>query len=446
MLDNIMLMTDGYKASHWRQYPPKTEVVYSYLESRGGEFDNTVFFGLQYIMQRYLAGQVVDDYKIANAASFMARYLGPGVFNEAGWRHIHIAHNGRLPLVIRALKEGTPVDVHTPLMTVENTCPECYWLTNYVETLLVQVWYPTTVATLSRECKRLILSYLVNNGDETTIPWKLHDFGYRGVSSVESAALGGAAHLVNFRGTDTIAGIELAMTYYMGGNRTGNVGPTIADSIPASEHSTITAWGKDGELDAFRNMLEQYPTGLVACVSDSYDLRTALTSYWGGSLKGMVLNREGTLIVRPDSGRPVESVLVCLERLDEAFGSSVNVKGFRVLNPHVRIIQGDGVDAESIDEILSEMEDSGWSADNVAFGMGGALLQKVNRDTQKFAMKCSWVQVDGQGRAVFKAPIGDPGKRSKAGRFDSEKLHIVFRYGEMMGHQSFEDVRKRAAL
>jgi len=211
------------------QYPPGTEVVYSYFESRGGKFQEITFFGLQYIIKRWLLGQVVTKEKIDEAAEVYEAHMGPGLFNYDGWMYILEKHGGRLPLRIKAVPEGTTVPYKNVLFTVENTDPKCYWLTNYIETLMVQVWYPTTVCTNSRAQKGIIAKYLDDTADNLDgLPFKLHDFGFRGSSSVESAAIGGAAHLVNFQGTDTIASLIMARDYY---------GCKMAGfSIPAAEH------------------------------------------------------------------------------------------------------------------------------------------------------------------------------------------------------------------
>lgn len=452
-MNNILLMTDSYKLSHWKQYPPKTEVVYSYFESRGGKFPQTLFFGLQYFLKRYLEGHVVTKKKIDEAEAFAKAHFGrDDCFNREGWEYILIHHNGKLPVSIKAVPEGTLVDNHNVLMTIENIDPKCWWLTNYLETLLVQVWYPSTVATQSHYMKETLLYYLNKTGDPSLIDFKLHDFGFRGSTSVESAGIGGAAHLVNFKGTDTIAGVITARDYY---------GEEMAGfSIPASEHSTMTAWGKKNECKAFANMLEQYPEGMVACVSDSYDIFKACSEYWGKELRQKVIERSGTLIVRPDSGDPPEVVLEVLRILGERFGYVENKKGYKVLPPYLRVIQGDGIYFEMLGKILEGMEKTGWSADNIAFGSGGGLLQRLNRDTQRFAFKCSSITVHGQVKDVWKDPINAKGKASKAGRLmlvtdddhnfftisptDEVKDHLVevFRDGKILKEYTFKEVRE----
>lgn len=456
MRDNIILMTDSYKVSHWKQYPPKTTGVFSYFESRGGEYLTTTFFGLSYIIQRYLAGRVVTREKIEEAAAYFSEHFGSdALFNRAGWERIVDVHGGKLPVVIKAVPEGTTVPTGNVLFTIENTDPELPWLVNYLETLLVQLWYPTTVCTQSRKMKQIIRNAMIASGaDLAGLPFKLHDFGYRGSTSVESAGIGGAAHLVNFMGTDTLAALKVATEYYRE--------PHAGFSIPAAEHSTITAWGKGNERAAYENMLDQYPTGLVAVVSDSYDIYNAVENIWGTELLEKVCARDGTLVIRPDSGHPPDVIERLLNILNEKFGSTCTATGHKVLNPKVRLIQGDGIDLDMLATILWRMVDKGWSIDNIAFGSGGGLLQKVNRDTCKFAMKCSAVEVDGTWHPVMKNPVGDASKKSKSGRIAlcytdgryytstegnlDNVLETVLLNGNQYNIPYFGEIRERAAL
>lgn len=451
---NIMLATDSYKVSHYRQYPAGTTRVFSFFESRGGRYPETVFFGLQYLIKKHLLGVVVTEEKIEEAKEIFAAHFGSDkMFNEAGWRHILTVHNGRLPIEIRAVKEGSRIPTSNVLVTVVNTDPEVPWLTNYIETLLVQLWYPTTVATQSYFMKQTILRYLEETGTPELVDFKLHDFGFRGSTTVESAGIGGAAHLVNFKGTDTVEALLVAKNFYSE--------KMAGFSIPAAEHSTITSWGRDGEVEAYRNMLRKYPDGLVAVVSDSYDIFFACENIWGGILRDEVLARNGTLVIRPDSGDPVTVILRVFEILGRKFGFEVNSKGYKVLNPKVRVIQGDGIDYLSIGDILEAMKRAGWSADNIAFGSGGGLLQKIDRDTQKIAFKCCAVEVSGEWVDVMKDPITDPGKRSKAGRlalvhrngkyetvreeevFGDDLLVTVFKNGNLLVDYTLANVRER---
>ena len=460
MNKNICTLTDSYKIAHWKQYPEGTEKIFSFFESRGGKFPETVLFGLQYILWEYLEGQVVTEDKINHARKYFRAHFGGNnkLFNEDGWRRILNHHRGRLPVEIRAIPEGTPVKNHNVLLTIVNTDPQLPWLTNYLETILCQLWYPSTICTQSREMKRILLNYLEKTGDPAGIGFKLHDFGYRGSTSIESAGLGAAAHLVNFLGTDTLAGIDLLREHYNA--------DMPGYSIPASEHSTITSWGRENEVEAYRNMLNQFEGCLFACVSDSYDIYDACRNLWGGELRDRVLAHEGGLVVRPDSGNPLEVVPKVLQILAERFGFTVNYKGYKMLNPAVRVIQGDGITFESMQGILAAIEYQKFSTENVAFGSGGGLLQKVDRDTQKFAFKACAAQVNGVWRDVYKQPITDPGKNSKRGQLvlvnrdgqyvttvqddirqdEQNELLVVFRNGEIVRWYTLGYIRKRAAL
>lgn len=452
MSTNIILNTDSYKASHWLQYPAGTENVFSYIESRGGKYSHTLFFGLQMYLKEYLSKPITQE-MIDEAEAFLKIHGEP--FNKEGWEYILKEHAGYLPLRIKAAPEGMMIPTHNVMVTVEATDPKCAWLVSYIETSLLRgVWYPTTVSTISWTIKQIIKRYLDETGDPAGIGFKLHDFGARGVSSMESAGIGGAAHLVNFLGTDTISGALAAMRYY-------NT-DVPAFSIPAAEHSTITTYGKEGEVEAYRNMLKQYakPGALVAVVSDSYDIYNAVDNIWGKQLKDEVIKSGAIVVVRPDSGNPPEVVLKVAQLLDKNFGSEYNAKGFKVLN-NVRIIQGDGINEDSIREILENLKKAGFSADNVAFGMGGALLQGMNRDTQRFAMKASAMKIDGQWRDVFKDPVTDPGKKSKKGRLElirsldgsvktvpaeeaeghEKLLKVVFENGRVLKDWTFAEVR-----
>ena len=404
---NLILNTDSYKVSMFKQYPAGTTGVYSYIESRGGRYDRTVFFGLQAFIKEYLLSPITQaDIDIAD--EILTAHGEP--FNRAGWQYILDNHSGFLPVVIRAVPEGTVVPVSNVLATIENTDPECFWLSTWLETSLLRaIWYPTTVATQSKMIKNIISDYLEKSGDPTTIGFKLHDFGARGVSSMESAGIGGAAHLVNFMGTDNITGILYAREYYNAG--------VAGFSIPAAEHSTITSWGRADEVKAYSNMVAQFgkPGALLAVVSDSYDIYEACRM-WGTELKQQVIDSGATVVIRPDSGDPVEVLPKMFHILGETFGYTVNAKGYKVLN-NVRLLWGDGINQLSVRSILGVVVDlNGWSADNLAFGMGGALLQQLDRDTQKFAMKCSAALINGEWVDVFKDPITDRVKASKKGR------------------------------
>lgn len=459
-MSNMILNTDSYKHSHFLQYPPRTQRVFSYIESRGGPYSHSLFFGLQAFIKEYLSKPITQA-DIDEAEEIVKAHGLP--FNREGWQYILDNHKGFMPVIIRAVPEGTLVPTGNVLLTVCNTDVNCHWLTSFLETALLRaVWYPTTVATISFNIKRIIKKYLEETGDVNLLPFKLHDFGSRGVSSAESAGLGGLAHLVNFMGTDTMEALLYARRYY------GE--PMAGFSIPAAEHSTMTSWGQEHEADAYMNMVKKFggKDKLYAVVSDSYNIYEAVDKIWGGVLKDDLLMRGGCVVIRPDSGNPPEVVLKVAELLAKKFGFTINTQGFKVLHPSVRIIQGDGINEVTIIEILEKLKENGFSADNIAFGMGGALLQHMNRDTMKFAMKCSAVMVDYHWRDVFKDPITDAGKRSKRGCLDlvkvdgefktintldylntSEKapdseLHLVYATGDRRRDETLAKVRERA--
>lgn len=406
---NPILNSDSYKYSHFAQYPPETAAISAYIEARrGGLYENVLFFGLQMFLKDYLSVRVTMA-DVDEAEELITVHGLP--FHREGWQTLVSRHGGRLPLLIEALPEGMVVPAGTPLVQVRNTDPDFFWLPTFVETALLRaVWYPSTVATLSHNVRKIIAASLDRTCDDPAevLPFRLHDFGARGTTSAEQAGIGGVAHLVSFLGTDTVAALVYARRYYH--ERMAGF------SIPAAEHSTMTSWGEERETEAYRNMLTQFarPGKLVAVVSDSYDLYRAVKTIWGEELKAEVEATGGTLVVRPDSGDATRVPVDTVTMLGEIFGFTVNRKGFRVLNPAVRVIQGDGVTPETIRILLGRLEDQGWSAENLAFGMGAGLLQKVNRDTLRFAMKANARQdKDGDWHGINKNPKTDPGKASK---------------------------------
>ncbi|MDQ8202346.1 nicotinate phosphoribosyltransferase [Pelagicoccus sp. SDUM812003] len=465
---NAILDTDSYKLSHWNQYPPGLRSMMSYFESRGGELSDCTLFGLQYLLRERIATRITQQ-MVDEAAAFAQAHGEP--FNRLGWQRVVDKHHGCLPVRIRAIEEGTIVPTGHALMTIESTDPQLPWLVNYIETQLVRLWYPSTIAMTSRESRRIIMAFLEKTADDpqAEIPFKLHDFGARGVATLEQSRLGGAAHLLSFMGSDTIEGIRFAKAYYdcdMAGF-----------SIPAAEHSTMTMWGKEREFEAYENIVRAYlynpdhPEGapkMAACVSDSYDIYNAIENGWcGDRLHRLVRESGGTLVVRPDSGHPPEVVVKCLQIFEKKIGMQTNRKGYKVLPPYYRLIQGDGIDRAMTRTILQEMEAAGFSASNIAFGSGGGLLQKVDRDTQKWAFKCCSAEIDGLGQVeVRKDPVTDHGKRSKGGRLDliaengrfqtialegdalahpNSAMNTVFENGEILRRTTFEQCRERMA-
>lgn len=492
---NIMLDADSYKVSMPAQYPADTRYVRDYIEARGSvskpsaqlieslenymspemlklfiaentthPFTRTVFFGLQYILKKYLCKRITPE-MVEYAAAQWEAHGEP--FDKEMWMYIATDLKGKLPLRIRAVPEGTVVPLLNALVTVENTDPKCGALTTHIETMLLRVWFPITVATLSAQIRSIIKQYLIETADNLDgLNFKHHDFGARGVSSMESAGIGGAAHLAaGSMGTDNMTAIQTLQTYY-------HVDGMPAYSIPAAEHSTITTWMRSGETYAYLNMLRQFgkPGRTFAVVSDSYNLLEACR-IWGTVLKDELIASGSTVVIRPDSGNPKDIVLAVVQELEKYFGTTINSKGYKLLPSCVRVLQGDGITLESIPAILENLKVHGYSTDNIAMGQGGGLLQMVNRDTLQMACKCSEADVGGENRDVYKDPITDSGKRSKRGeqglyrnlatgelktmRTNSpdlasnlweDAMHDVYLNGDLLNECILTEVQARSAL
>jgi len=458
-LTNLILNTDSYKLSHYLQYPPETHAISSYIEARGhSDRAEVLFFGLQMFLKEYLSRPVTMQ-DIDEAEGIVTAHGLP--FNREGWTHIVQRHGGYLPLLIEALPEGTLVRRGVPVAQVVNTDPACFWLTSYIETALLRaIWYPSTVASNSRKVKQVIQPILEKTCDDpaAVLPFRLHDFGARGTTSFEQAGIGGAAPLLHFIGTGTVARGLYAPPHYRAG--------MARLSIPPSPPSPMTSWGQDREADAYGNMIDRFGgKGLYAVVSDSYDINNAVSEIWGKQLKDRVQAAGGTLVVRPDSGDPVETPVQVVRQLAYAFGTHLNGKGYKVLDDSVRVIQGDGISSADIGLILGRLEAFGFSAENIAFGMGAGLLQRVNRDTYSFAMKANARQdAAGAWHDVYKRPATMNLKASKAGRQAVVENYIgleaarvdqlagrqnllqpVWRDGRLLVDWSFDEVRARAA-
>ena len=420
LITSPIFNTDGYKPGHWLQFPKGTQGLEAYIESRGGKFPSSVFIGLQVELKKHFLKPITQE-QINTADAIFKIYGAP--FNREGWQYILDKHGGYLPIRIWAPDEGHVIPTNNLLVKVETSDSKCrwlvFWVVSYIETTLLRgVWYPATTGTISFEIKKMIKKFLEETTDDEVIPLclpsMLNDFGARGVSSLESAGVGGLPHLACFSGSDNITAALYAMKYY----NIHDIRKFPARTVPAAEHSSITSWKRHRETEAYRNMLKQfggkYP--FIAIVSDSYDIFHAVRDIWGTELKDEVIQCGSMIVVRPDSGNPVEVVLKILLILDSKFGHTINKKGYRVLN-NVRVIQGDGIDKDMIYNILTTIKGYNFSAENVVYGMGGALLQHCDRDWMKWAQKtCSAQDEDGNWYDVYKDPITDSGKRSKRGQ------------------------------
>ncbi len=462
--ENIILGTDSYKLGHWKLYEKLgISDVFSYFEARkGAKFDSTTFFGLQCILKKLQDNPITLD-MIMEGKEITDAHIGPDNFNMKGWEHILAKHGGKLPIRIRAIPEGTEVPKGNVLMTIENTDPECPFLPGHLETILTHAWYPSTVSTLAKEIKKVCKKYLELTSDNIgALDWMLHCFGYRSAATEESAGMGGMGQLVHFKGSDTVKALMFARKYYKE--------KMAAFSVSATEHSVMTSMGVTGEHPIIKTIVETYRSGLVSLVLDSYNIYKAV-EYLTTDLLSSIKTRDGKVVIRPDSGEPVFVLSQIFEILQKNLNEDIkmNSKGFKILPPYIGVIWGDGLTLEKICEILEFLRNTGWSADNIVFGMGGGLLQKVNRDTQAFAFKCSANKLIGSDvwNDVWKDPIDtDSGKTSKRGRLklikdesgqfktvredDPEylsyenQLEVVFENGKLIKEYTFSEVRHNA--
>lgn len=460
---NPILNTDAYKTSHWKLYRENLVGMSSYLESRIKD-NSTLFFGMNMALRKYFTTPITMD-MVDEGEEFWPNFGCP--YNRDGWEIIVNELEGKLPIEIQAVAEGSLVSTDNVLVQARNTDERFPWLVNYFETtLLSHLWYPTTVATISFQIRCIYEAALRTTGCKD-IPaaamYGLNDFGMRGATCNEAAGFGGAAHLVNFTGTDNAAGYLYAKRYY---------GADLSlMSIPAAEHSTICSWGRDSEQEAYQNLIDTYlkEGRIVSCVSDSYNLWDAIRM-WGGPMRNQIMNSGGRLVVRPDSGDPAEISRLTVEAIGNLFGFSVNELGYKVLPEYIRVIYGDGINATSIQNILLGLIEAGWAAENIIFGMGGALLQKCNRDTFAFAFKANEGQnvdsdLEYESFDIYKDPFTANGtKTSKLGRQalirkdniystvretelgnNTNYLSTVYRNGEIVYEPSFDNVRSIAA-
>ena len=462
MLSSWLFTTDSYKSSQWLQDPEDFTVASGYIEARSSwknyGIDKIVFVGLQPLLMDYPLKITKKEVELADKI-----FDSHGVsFNKDGFMRIVNELDGNLPVQIDALPEGTVVSQGVPMVRITSTNEEFAWIVRFIETALLRaVWYMSTVASLSRAVRQNFIKYFEKTSDAvisdtlsvSDIDFKLHDFGFRGVSSRESGVLGGIAHMISFKGSDTVGALLGAMHYYNS--------DMPAFSIDASEHSTVTIRGRDGESEFLKqHITNSGKNGILASVVDSYNLYGIVDNVIGVELKDFIINSGKTLVVRPDSGIPVDIVKYVLKSLWNSFGGEVNSKGFKVLHPSVRVIQGDGVNYNSITEILEMMVEENFAIDNIAFGMGGKLLQSVSRDDFAFANKLSYAKVDGKDIDVYKDPITDKGKTSKKGIVYVEKvkgeyvytnkkpkkdeLLTVWKNGKLLIKYNFDEVRKNS--
>ncbi|MDV7481504.1 nicotinate phosphoribosyltransferase [Acinetobacter baumannii] len=491
---NPLNAIDFYKADHRRQYPAGTEYVYANFTPRSSRLakmlpdfdDKVVFFGLQGFIKHFLIDtwnegffKQPKDKVVAAYKRRMDSSLGEGAVPVD---HIEALHDlGYLPLRIKALPEGSRVNMRVPVLTVINTDSRFFWLTNYIETVLsAELWKSCTTATIAYEYKRLLTQYAIKTGAPLDfVPVQGHDFSSRGMSGIYDAAQSGVGHLTSFIGTDSVASIDYAEEYY---NATGVIGV----SVPATEHSVMCMGTEDSELETFKRLIcELYPSGVVSIVSDTWDFWRVITEFTV-ALKPEILSRQpnalglAKLVFRPDSGDPVK--IICgdtnaevgspaykgaVECLWEVFGGTTTDQGYKVLNERVGLIYGDSITLDRAQRILEGLEAKGFASNNLVFGIGSFTYNYLTRDTFGFAVKATWGQVNGVGRELFKDPITDSGvKKSAKGLlrieesengftlFDEQTaeqeqggaLKTVFENGKLQYECTLDQIRERLSI
>jgi nicotinamide phosphoribosyltransferase len=485
---NPLTAIDFYKTDHRRQYPEGTTEVYANLTPRSGHLANVVdrqnikvvFFGLQYFIKDFLIDSWNQYFFQQDKAKVVTQYkrrmdtsLGKDAISV---EHIEALHDlGYLPIKIKALPEGSRVPIGIPLLTVVNTHPEFFWLTNYIETILsCYLWQPITSATTAFEYKKILTSYAQKTGTPLEfVNFQAHDFSFRGLSSWQTASISGAGHLTSFVGTDTVSAIDLVEDYYQANTEEELIGT----SVPATEHSVMCMGMEDGELETFRRLIEDlYPQGIVSIVSDTWDFWQVVTQYTV-LLKDKILARDGKVVIRPDSGDPVK--IVCgdinapqdspeykgaMECLWDIFGGSYTETGYKMLDRHIGLIYGDSITLERANNILDGLAKKGFASGNIVFGVGSYTYQYVTRDSFGFAVKATSGIVNGKRREIFKNPKTDNGtKKSARGLLRVEKqgntfilfdrqtieqetqgvLETVFLDGKLLKNDTFKNIRQR---
>ncbi|GAO43194.1 nicotinate phosphoribosyltransferase [Flavihumibacter petaseus] len=481
-----LLLKDGYKVGHKFQYPDGTTLVYSNLtprKSRNKEISEIVFFGLQYFIKEYLQRQFHEGFfnlpKEAAIRTYQRRidnYLGK---DSITFDHIAALHDlGYLPLEIKAIPEGTLVPMRVPVLTIRNTHPDFFWLTNMLETVMSAIlWKPCTSATTAFQYLCTFHRYAAETvgADTSFIPWQGHDFSFRGMSGIEDAVMSGAAHLLSFTGTDTIPAIDFLEEYYQANSDEELVGGSVA----ATEHSVMCMGTQTDELATFRRLIDKvYPTGIVSIVSDTWDFWQVITDFLP-ALKNEILARNGKVVIRPDSGDPVKIIVGdpsapagspahkgAIACMWETFGGTITSQGYKLLDPHIGLIYGDSITLERQQDILEGLKQNGFASYNVVLGIGSFTYEYVTRDSYGFAMKATYGEVNGEGREIFKDPKTDDGTKKSAkglmqvyrneetGKLELKdqcsweeeaqgELVTVYRDGKLIVDFSLADIRQR---
>lgn len=478
---NFILGSDSYKASHQMLLPSDLVSLEDYGESRGGDYEYITFAGLRPILNLIKGVQITKD-KINEAKLLFKRHFGSElIFDAETWEYICDKYDGKLPLKIYAVKEGSVIKSKNVLFKVVPTEEKFADLAGYIETILMRVWYPLTIcsnSSLALSAAKYYAELSANN--DFNYKFLLHDFGSRGVTCREQAQYGGAMHLLSFLGSDNLDGIRFLMKHYDEENWakrfTDDFELKRGFSVPATEHLVMTIEGRENEKEVYRRLLKKFSSDelsniVLSLVSDTYDIYNVIEFLYSDlELRNYIINRKGNTVLRPDSGDAFEVISKMLDMLSERFGYYYNEKGYKVLNNNIKILQGDGIDLNSYLQLLNYfIIKNKWSVENFIFGSGGGLLMKFNRDTTKFAIKCSWAKYsDGREVDVYKDPITSGGsKKSKCGKLwlfrinneditiaenefdkygvtiDDTLLELVFDCGNLVNTETLETITER---
>lgn len=485
---NPLLLTDGYKTGHHQQYPKGTTLVYSNFTPRSNKrapqgVDKVVSFGQQMVVQQIHEAFQKEffsrpkDEVISEIKTELSLYLG----TDYDVTHFEKLHDlGYLPIAVKSIEEGELVDIKVPVLTIYNTHPDFYWVTNYLETIISNLlWKPITSATIAHQYRKVLTKWQEKTDKERAwfVDWQAHDFSMRGMDSIEASITSGLGHATSFLGSDSLPVIHGARKFY-------GAKDMVVGSVNATEHSVMCAGSKDDEIGTFRRLLETYPKGILSVVSDTWDLWKVCTNHVK-VLKDEILARDGKLVIRPDSGNPAD--IVCgyntleihdyhdydknhpsykgvIELLWDVFGGTVNEQGYKVLDPHIGAIYGDSITLDRAEEICRRLEAKGFASTNIVFGVGSFTYQYNTRDTFGFAMKATYVELGGEGREIFKDPITDDGtKKSATGLLHVTKvgkryvlvdkvswedeaggeLKLIYKDGEFSNQITLDEIRKK---
>jgi len=451
---NICLSSDAYKFTQDGLDPENIEKIMEYTTIRGGVFNECRFFGLQYLIKNYLLGEVVTIEKIDKAEKICNRTFGFNYFKRDHWEYILREYDGKLPILIRAVPEGMIVPMRNVLMTIENTDPQCAWLSTYLESLNLKVAFPSTVCTYGWNVLKMSQKF----ADECGSPLPLcfdNDFGYRACHTEEEAEIGGMAHLINSPGGDTMVALQAADDFYTQGTML---------SVRATEHHTMQVYGKEREKEAYEHCIDvTSPEAILSLVTDTYDYEYAQNQILGTELHDKILNRSGKIVMRPDSGYPPEVLIKTLNTIKNKFGYTVNSKGYIINNQKLGILMGDSINFDMMKKsMMVAITENKFDISNFCFGSGGKRYA-VERDTLGFTTKACAYMADGVWYPTSKTPVNNKFKHSIGGRLKlckengefitkryeesgSDLMIDIFKNGELLKDWTFNEVKNNVGI